>query len=152
MPIIGFGFDKFFVEKTKNLAQEDQIKNNIKIESIEESKLNIGLEQRESLTVFFDFLIEYGEAAKVDIKGHILFFESPELIKEIITKWKEEQKVPPQFSAMVYNYTIMKASVKAFQLEEDVGLPLHLSLPRIMLKPKDSSEGTKEGENPSQTN
>ena len=41
MSIIGFGLDKVFAERTADLEKNSQIKNNLKITSLKEFKLNI---------------------------------------------------------------------------------------------------------------
>ena len=39
--------------------------------------------------------------------------------------------------AHITNMIIQKASIKAFELEEELGLPIHISLPQMQIKKKD---------------
>ncbi len=50
--------------------------------------------------------------------------------------WSKEQKLPPQFGELVYNFALAKSNIKALTLEQDLGLPYHLSLPRVKVKKK----------------
>jgi len=66
--------------------------------------------------------------------GNVLYFDNEEKIKELKDKWKKDEKVPTDFGALIYNFIIVKTTIKALQLEEDLGLPLHISMPKITKK------------------
>ena len=135
MPIVGFGFDKISIEK-KEYAKQVKIQNNINVVSLEESKLVIGKEQKPSIKANFDYSVDYERTGNLQMLGHVVYFDTEEKIKEILEKWKKEQKMQGDFGTLIYNFIIVKSSIKALQLEEDLGLPLHVSMPKIVQKKK----------------
>ena len=136
MPIIGHSLNKINIERKANLTKEDKIQNNIKIASIEAGQIKLENEEREVLNINFEFTVDYGKAGNLELKGYVIFQDSGKNIKEILEKWKKEEKFPDLFGTQIYNFIIMKANVKAIQLEDDVGLPSHIVFPRVELKQK----------------
>ena len=136
MPIIGFGFDKIIAEKKEPLKKQDKLKTNVNIVSINEEKLKIGKDEKQAIKVLFEFKTEYGSAGEVIFHGHIIYFESPERINEIISLWTKEQKFNSSFGELVYNFILAKSNIRALSLEQDVGLPYHLALPRVKINKK----------------
>ncbi|MBS3168213.1 hypothetical protein J4216_03755 [Candidatus Woesearchaeota archaeon] len=136
MQVISFGLEKISVEKKAQFSNEDKIQNNIKIKDIESSNLKIGDEERPALTVYFEFIVNYSNAGKLELNGFLICHDNnAELIKKHINEWKVEKKTNPEFHASIYNHIIRRASVKALELEEMVGLPLHMTFPIISAKP-----------------
>src|SRR3989338_4706321 len=136
MPIIGFAFNKINVERTGNLTKTDKIQNNVKVTSIKESKMRMGQEEKESVNVSFEFTVDYSKAGKLELLGTIVYFESPDKVKVILQEWSKEEKMPQEFGVLMYNYIIKKCVVKSLALEEDMGLPLHIVLPKVQVKKK----------------
>ncbi len=136
MPIIGFGFNKVIGEKNSPFTKQDKIQTNVNIVSIKSENLKMGKEERPALKVNFEFKTEYGKAGRVQFNGFMLYMDSPERIKELSDMWSKEQKLPPQFGELVYNFALAKSNIKALTLEQDLGLPYHLSLPRVKVKKK----------------
>ena len=133
MAIVGFGFDKILVNKKETKTQY-KVQNNINVISLSESKLPVGKEDVPVIKITFDYLVDYEEAGKVELSGYVMYLDVVQKIKEILEKWKKDEKMPTEFGASIYNFIINRVSVKALQLEEDIGFPLHISLPKIMPK------------------
>ncbi|MBS3152516.1 hypothetical protein J4230_03850 [Candidatus Woesearchaeota archaeon] len=133
MPIVGFGFDKIYGER-KEFAKQVKIENNIKITSLKDAKIVIGKDEKVALRVEFDYTVRYEKAGTLQMLGNVLYFDNEEKIKELKDKWKKDEKVPTDFGALIYNFIIVKTTIKALQLEEDLGLPLHISMPKITKK------------------
>ncbi len=136
MTIIGHGLTKINVERKGQLGKEDKVENNIKIISIESSKIKIDNKESEGLNVLFEFTVDYGNAGIVELKGFVIYQDSKEKITEILNKWEKEKKFVDEFGTMVYNFIIKRASIKSIQLEDDVNLPLHIVFPRVEIKQK----------------
>ena len=136
MPIVGFGFDKINGER-KEFIKKVKIENKINVTSLKESKLMIGKEEKAALKAVFEFNVDYESAGKLQMIGHVVYFDTDEVIKDLLEKWKKDEKIPVDFGTLVYNFIISKCSIKALQLEEDLGLPLHISFPRIVQKKKE---------------
>ena len=51
-------------------------------------------------------------------------------------EWKKSKKLKSDIKLRVYNTIFHKCNIKAFELEEDFNLPLHLRLPMIKTEEK----------------
>lgn len=134
MPIAGFSYSKISAERTGVLGEKDKIENKVRISAVNDGKVRMGKDERAALNVQFEFIVDYAKAGKIELLGNILFYDSPEKLKELAEGWQKNKKVPPEFTAFIYNFIFGKANIKAIQLEDEMGLPLHLKLPRIKLK------------------
>ncbi len=132
MPIVGFGFEKISIEKKEPYNREDQIKNKIRVIDIKDSKLKADdKKEMPALMVTFSFEIDYGRAGNLELKGYVLYYDAEKVLKEIYNDWTKEKKLPPALSTQIFNFILLKSNIKGLQLEEEVGLPLHLRLPRF---------------------
>lgn len=135
MPIVGFGFDKINIEKKEQFTKDDKINNNIRVESLKEFKIKTSdKEESDALLINFEFGLDYGKAGNLELKGHIIFYDNAEKVKELLESWGKNKRLPPDFSTYIFNFVMLKSNVKALELEEEVGLPLHLKLPRFKIK------------------
>lgn len=135
MPIVGFGFDKVSVEKKQPFSKDDRINNSMRISEVRETKLKTSdKNEEEALTVLFEFSLDYEKAGDLELKGHILFYDSKDKIKELYDFWNKNKRLPTEFSTFMFNFIMFKSSVKALALEEEVGLPLHLRLPKFKVE------------------
>lgn len=135
MPIVGFGFDKINIEKKEQFTKDDKINNNIRVESLKEFKIKTSdKEESDALLINFEFGLDYGKAGNLELKGHIIFYDNEEKVKEILESWGKNKRLSPDFSTYIFNFVMLKSNVKALELEEEVGLPLHLKLPRFKIK------------------
>ena len=79
--------------------------------------------------VRLDFEVEYETDKKTVIKE-----DKKELIngkpKKIKKEWKKK-KLPDAYRALIINVVLKKSNLKALELEDEMGLPLHLPLPSI---------------------
>ena len=135
MPIVGFGFDRINVERKQQFSKEDKINNSLKIYEVKETKLKTSDKNEEdALTLLFEFGLDYGKAGILELKGHIIFYDSKDQIKEIYDFWEKNKRLPTEFSTHMFNFIMLKSTVRALSLEEEVGLPLHLRLPRFKVE------------------
>ena len=135
MPIAGFSFTKIYGERKGAPDKQEKIYNNVKITNINEGKIMMGQDgAKDALNISFEFSVDYGKAGKVELLGSIIYHEAQQKVKSLLDGWNKDKKVPPEFVALIYNFIFSKANVKSLQLEEEVGLPLHLKLPRLKVK------------------
>ena len=135
MPIVGFGFDTINVEKKQAFDKDDKINNNIKILEIKETSLKPNdKDEMPGLLILFEFGLLYGKAGSVSLKGHIIHYDPENKVDELLKTWKNGKKLPAQFSTQVFNFIMYKGNIRALQLEDEVGLPLHLKLPRFKIQ------------------
>jgi hypothetical protein len=128
MKLIGSRITKITAQRNPNFEGELQIKTNIKIPSIEKAK-----EQKDTVKISYEFEIDYGNLGKVEISGILFIAADSKLTKDLI-KFHTEQKFETPEQLAITNLILQKASVKAFELEEELGLPIHIRLPTLSTK------------------
>jgi hypothetical protein len=133
MKIIGFGFSKISGERFKKIDQKLEIKSNIEFKTIEEEKIDT-FKDRDILRFDFEYSIDYDpKFAKIEFGGHILALMDEEDIKDILKKWKKKE-IDNNLRIGLLNFVMLKGNLKSLQLEEDLGLPSHIPLPRLGMK------------------
>jgi len=131
MKVVGFSFNKINVEKFKNNFEKLNVHTNMDISEIKGIKQELFKTKEEFLGVKFKFILNYDpEIAKIELNGEIIFSVDSKLAKDIIKQWKNK-KMPENFRLTLFNFILRKSNLKAFQLEEEMNLPLHISLPLI---------------------
>lgn len=138
MQVIGFNFEKISAERKKTPEGKVEIKSNINIKSITPDKIEL-IKDKDVLKFSFDFAIEYSpEIAKINFDGSVLVIAEKAKAKDILKKWKTK-KISDEIRLPLYNMILTKSNLKALQLEEELGLPTHVPMPR--LAPPQNSQG-----------
>ncbi|MEK6848774.1 MAG: hypothetical protein AABX65_04040 [Nanoarchaeota archaeon] len=134
MHIIGFNFDKILAERKKPLVSDLKIHTNIDVKDITEQKVEV-FKDKEVLKFDFMFTIDYQkEIANLDFGGFILLaVDDKKQSKDILQRWKKKD-IPAEIKLFLFNFILAKCSMKALQLEEDLGLPTHVQLPRLTME------------------
>jgi len=71
---------------------------------------------------------------RLKIKGELfLKGDSKIIIKKIIKNQEYKEYNTPEYITIL-NLIIQKTSIKAFKLEEELNLPLHINLPKLSIK------------------
>lgn len=136
MRIIGFNFKKINIEKISDSYENLKIKTNIDISDIKEVKNNIIKTENSLLNVNFIYIVDYEQnIAKIELSGNILFEVDSKLSEDILNEWNSK-KIPEDFKLTLFNTILRKSNVKALQLEDDLNLPLHVSLPSLKKQEK----------------
>ena len=140
MKLLGFNFTKINVEKEKDSIKDLKIRNSIDVLSIEEIKQEFFRAEDNVLVIKFSYNIGYEpKIAHINLEGTILLsVEKPEMVKEILKKWKEKALLE-EFRIPLFNVIFRKAGLKALELEDEMNLPLHMSMP-ILKKQADSGK------------
>ncbi|MAG52877.1 MAG: hypothetical protein CMH62_02845 [Nanoarchaeota archaeon] len=133
MPIVGFNFDKTTAEKKANVKKGMQASHSILIKSVLPEKINLGKEQTSSgLKFTFEYNVKYEpKIGEVNVTGHILFLEEEKRIKEILTNWTKNKKIESELTTQIINTAIVKSTIKALSLSQDLNLPPHLPIPVV---------------------
>jgi predicted component of viral defense system (DUF524 family) len=133
MKIIGFGFNKIESEKKEFLKDNLEINTNTQIKEVSEEKIEM-IKDYSTLRFDFEFNISYNpNFASIKIKGYLFSSVEKKEGKEIMKEWKEG-KLNDNLKTEILNFIILKVSLKALQIEEDLGLPYHIPFPRISIK------------------
>tara|TARA_Y100000310_G_C20378241_1_gene666801 strand:- start:69 stop:500 length:432 start_codon:yes stop_codon:yes gene_type:complete len=133
MKLLAFNITKFGGERKPNFDGELEIKSNINIKDLEKFKPE-GSKQ-ESIKAEFQFSIIYTDLGKVEIEGVVFIGADSKTIKETIKEFKDKNLTTPMQVAIM-NVIMQKSSIKALEIEEDLGLPPHIRLPVLQPQQK----------------
>jgi len=129
MKIIGFTLSKILAEKPKNLSGKIDIKSGLNIDDVSEEE--ISLPNSEALKFDFTYDIKYSaDIAKIEFKGSVLMLDDKKEGKEILKDWKKK-KFDHSIKMPLFNFIMEKCNLKALQLEEEIGLPFHIPMPKL---------------------
>lgn len=141
MRLIGFNFTKIQAERFKDRAESIKFNTKINLSSIEPIKSDALKTKEEIVRINFTYTLSYEpEFAKVELSGYAVLALDPKLAKDVIKGFKDKG-TSDEFRVFVLNVILKKVNLKALQLEEELGLPLHL--PLVSLN-KDSLKEKKE--------
>jgi hypothetical protein len=141
MKAIGFSINKINIEKLEKL-ENLAINNQITFNSFEKEKSDL-LKSGELFKLGFSYVLHYqdleknkGRKPEVSFEGFLVISLEKEESKEFQKSWKKKQ-IPQGATIPLYNLILKRCTVRALQLEEDVGLPTHINLPQISSKKPD---------------
>lgn len=135
MAITGIIFDKFLVEKLKDIEAPLKINSNISVTDVKKEKSS----DKGNAVLRFDFVfgLDYTpKQAVVELKGHILITEKEKDIERIYSDWKKTKKVDPSLMERVMNAVLFRSNIKALLLSQEIGLPPHIPMPTLAAKGK----------------
>jgi len=128
LKLVGAKLTKVSAERNQKFSGKLEIKTNIKIISLEKIK-----EAKDTLKLSYSFEVDYVELGKIEVEGDIFLSGDQKIIKDLLKVQKEKKFDTPE-SIGLTNLIVQKASIKAFELEEELGLPIHIKLPTLSLK------------------
>jgi len=136
MQIIGFNLTKILIERKEKPEGKLEIKQNISIDDISKDKINISKD--EILKIKFIFNVNYEpDFAKLELGGTLVLLPEKEELKKFLKSWKNKDKqIPEELRIPLFNFIMNKCNIKAIQLEDELGLPLHLQNLMQRLAPK----------------
>ena len=118
------------------------ISTDILFTNVEKEKLEM-LKDTEAVKTSFKFSILFKDSDKkpdkadksenqneVSFEGSLLLALDKEEAKEFLKSWKKNE-VPKDKVVPLYNFILKKCSVRALQLEEELGLPSHIPFPQV---------------------
>ena len=131
MAIVGFNLTKVLVERKESFEGKLNIKSKVNIEDIKKANMSIS-KDKDTLQLNFTFEILYEPSfAKVIFNGNILLLLEFKESKELLNKWKKKsniQDIDEATRESVYQLILRKCNIKAFSLEEELNLPMHIPL------------------------
>ena len=131
MRLVGFNFTKINVERFSEKAEKVKINTNIDLIGLKEAKSNIFNLKETILGIKFIYKISYEpHLANLDLGGSLLISTDPNSAKEILKQWNDK-KLPEKFKINLFNIILRKSNIKALQLEDEMNLPAHFSLPTL---------------------
>ncbi|MEK6873128.1 MAG: hypothetical protein AABW90_03920 [Nanoarchaeota archaeon] len=134
MRIIGFNLTKILVEKQEKFGEKLQVNQNINIKNITEEKIPIT--DNKALKIAFNLSVTYSDNyAKIEFEGTLLVLPEKDEFKKILESWKNKN-IPENIRVPLFNFIMDKCNVKALYLEDELGLPFHVPMPKLTLEPK----------------
>jgi hypothetical protein len=120
------------IEATRNpeFSGKLKLKTNVQINLLEKAK-----DSKEMLKTVYTFEIDYGELGKVKVKGELFLLSDAKTVKTVLKNKESKEYNTPEYIEIT-NLLIQRASIKAFELEEELGLPIHIKLPSLSVKSK----------------
>ncbi len=139
--IIGFNLKKILIERKGLVRGEVKVNTRMNINDIKKQPIKI-TSGKDVLSFDFDFSIFYkgvsdhiGDVADIIFEGNILYLTDPKETKKILEEWKKKE-IPQDIRVRILNTILAKCNIKALVLEEDMGLPSHIPLPKFKTKQK----------------
>ena len=132
MRLIGFNFKKINAEKIVDSSfNELKINTNIELLKIEEVNSEMIKKEEKIIKLVFRYKILYEpNLAIIELEGNIFVATDTEKGEDILKRWKSKE-LPEDFKIALFNLILKKSNVKAFQLEDELTIPLHISLPTL---------------------
>jgi hypothetical protein len=130
LKLVGSKLIKVNAERNPEFSGKLSMKTNIKIDSLERIK-----EPKDTMKLAYTFEVDYTELGKILIAGNLFLSGDSKTVKDILKLQKDKNFDSPEYIAIT-NLIIQKASIKAFELEEELGLPIHIKLPSLSPKKK----------------
>jgi hypothetical protein len=133
MKVVGFNFTKIEANKTPEFKLGFTVTTDIEFTDVKEHEMEM-LKDGKVVTVSFLFRINYKEKKKtlatVYFEGDISLSVTKEEAKDLAKQWKKK-KLPNTFKIPFFNLILKRCTPKALIIEEDIGLPNHMPLPKI---------------------
>jgi hypothetical protein len=126
--LIGSKFSKVEASRNPDFSGKAAMSNDIKIISIDRVK-----EAKDTLKIKYSYKVDYAEIGYVLLEGFLFIASDSKIIKNVLSTF-EDKDFESQEQLAVTNLIVQKASVKAIQLEDEFGLPIHIRIPLIGLK------------------
>ena len=140
MPVVGFNFDKFHVERKKPLEAPLNVDTGMKIVDIKQEEIPLSGDKTQTvMKVDYEFSVRYDpKQAEILIEGHLMFLEEKDKLVKMIAEWKKTKKFEPKATQLIMNNVLLRCNIKALLLGQELGLPPHIRLP--MIQPADSEK------------
>jgi len=129
MKIIGFNLSKISGHRMKPMEESVQIAQNIDIKDVEKEKIPISA--NDIINLKFNFSITYSkDTAKIEFEGSLILMPEKDELKEFMKAWKDK-KIPETERIHIFNFIMHKCNIKALNIADELGLPLHIPMPRL---------------------
>ena len=139
MRLVGFNFNKINIEKFSDKIENLKINTDMGISDIIEVKSDFFKTKEELIGFKFTYNINYDpDFAKIELVGDVLLAIESKTAKDILKQWKDK-KIPEDFRVILFNIILKKCNLRALQLEDEMNLPPHISLPSLK-KQEDKKE------------
>lgn len=132
--LLGFSYSHISARRYPEFKGKLEISPNIHILSID--KHEISMMKQDAIKVTFSFKITYKELADIQLDGDMILKVDSKTLKEVLKGWKDKA-IDPETQTIILNLIMQRASIRAIELEEEMGLPIHVRIPRLAVSKKE---------------
>ena len=138
--IVGFGFTKLSAEEKEVAKGKIDINNNVSIKDIKEDSFSLGNNNQNVLKFIFEFTSKYEpNIGNILFEGELLYMEDPKKVKEILSSWKKDKKIPKEIMGGLLNTILTKCNVQALILSQEINLPPPIPMPKVQIAAPDKN-------------
>ena len=135
MTIVGFAFKKMLAEKAEGISGKINISNNVSITDVKQTKLPLATGSQEGIRFSFSFSSKYEpKAGEIKFEGNVLYMESKDKAKKIISSWKKEKKIEKDIMRGILNTILTRCNIQALIISKEINLPPPIPLPKVGTK------------------
>ena len=134
LKLLAARFTKISAIRTEDFEGKLSMNTGIKIESIKDTE-----DENDAVKVSYTFEVDYKELGSIGISGYLFVGAEKKTVKNLVKSW-EEKKFDTDEHAAITNIILQKASIKAFELEEEMGLPIHIRLPTVSINQEEQKD------------
>jgi len=125
------------VEKTGEKVEDLKVNTKVDIPKMEVLKPEFIKTKDELVQIDFTYIVNYEpNFAKIEIVGNVIVALDPKQAREIIKQW-ENKEMPDELRLSLFNVILRKSNIKALELEDELGLPLHIPFPPLKIDRKE---------------
>lgn len=132
--LLAFNYTKISGQKYPDFKGKLEVNPHINILSIEKQELNVI--KQDALKVVFLFNIKYKDLADIFLEGEMVLKVDSKTFKETLKGWKDKT-LDSEIQTIILNIVMQKASIRAMELEDEMGLPIHIRIPRLEVSKKE---------------
>jgi len=132
MKLARFRLKKMLAERTGDDLEGIKVNTNIDIQDIKELKSG-GFAGKECLLeIKFTYTLSYDpDFAKIELGGLLIIGIEGKESKDVMKEWGSNKNMLDDFKVDLLNLIIRKCSVRALELEDDLGVPYHMQFPSL---------------------
>jgi hypothetical protein len=135
MKIIGFNQTKILAERKEKIEGNVSINQKININKISSEAILLG--DKDAIKIEFTFSTIFSEdTGKIEFSGFVMILPEGEE-EEKFKKSMGSNKIPEDLRLPIFNFIMGKCTLKTLGLEEELGLPLHIQMPKLNPKKKE---------------
>ncbi|MEM2933209.1 MAG: hypothetical protein QW622_03335 [Candidatus Pacearchaeota archaeon] len=145
MVVIGFNLKKILVERKGIVRGSLKVNTNMNVIDLKKEEIKL-ITGKDVLNFSFEFIINYvgvedhtGNVADLIFEGEVLYLVDPKDTKKILDDWKKKE-IQEDIRVRIFNTILTKCNLKALILEDELGLPPHLPLPKFKAKSEEKKK------------
>ena len=132
MTILGFNFMKMAIERKEGIKGKINIKNNVRINNIEEADIPVSNDKQKALKFIFEFSSEYEpQVGSITLVGDLLLVEDSKKASSIVAEWKKDKRISKEVMTPLLNTILTRCNIQALILSQQVNLPPPIPLPKV---------------------